>query len=121
MTKIQNFKMYIDGQWVDSESGKIIKSLNPENNEVWATVPEANEKDVDKAVQAAQKAFENSWSSLHPGDRAKYLRSLAVQLRENAEHLGTIETTDTGKFFRETKSQANYIAEYYDYFAGLAY
>ena len=120
MTKIQNFKMYIDGQWVESESGKTIKTLNPETNEVWATVPEANEKDVDKAVKAAQKAFDNSWSNLHPRDRAKYLKSLANQLRDNAEHLGTIETKDTGKIFRETKTQANYIAEYYDYFAGLA-
>jgi aldehyde dehydrogenase (NAD+)/betaine-aldehyde dehydrogenase len=120
MTKIQNFKMYIDGQWVESESGKTIKTLNPENNEVWATVPEANEKDVDKAVKAAQKAFDNSWSNLHPRDRAKYLRSLANLLRENAKHLGTIETIDTGKIFRETETQANYIAEYYDYFAGLA-
>ena len=120
MTKIQNFKMYIDGQWVESESGKTIETLNPENNEVWATVPEADAKDVDKAVKAAQKAFDNSWSNLHPRDRAKYLRSLANLLRENAEHLGTIETIDTGKIFRETKTQANYIAEYYDYFAGLA-
>jgi acyl-CoA reductase-like NAD-dependent aldehyde dehydrogenase len=120
MTKIQNFKMYIDGQWVNSESGKIIKTLNPENNEVWAAVPEANEKDVDNAVKSAQKAFENSWSNLHPRERAKYLRSLADQLRENSEHLGKIETIDTGKLFRETKTQANYIAEYYDYFAGLA-
>ncbi|WP_415314730.1 aldehyde dehydrogenase [Candidatus Pelagibacter sp. Uisw_137] len=120
MTKIQNFKMYIDGQWVEFEFGKTIKTLNPENNEVWATVPEANAKDVDKAVKAAQKAFDNSWSNLHPRERAKYLRSLAKLLRENAEHLGTIETIDTGKIFRETKTQANYIAEYYDYFAGLA-
>ena len=120
MTKIQKFQMFIDGQWVNSESGKTIETLNPENNEVWATVPEASAKDVDKAVEAAQKAFEKSWSNLHPRDRAKYLRSLANQLRENAEHLGTIETKDTGKIFRETKTQANYIAEYYDYFAGLA-
>ena len=120
MTKIQNFKMYIDGQWVESESGKTIETLNPENNEVWATVPEASVKDVDKAVKAAQNAFVKSWSNLHPRDRAKYLRSLANQLRDNAEHLGAIETKDTGKIFRETKSQANYIAEYYDYFAGLA-
>ena len=120
MSKIQKFKMYIDGQWVDSESGKTIETLNPESNEVWATVPEASIKDVDKAVKSAQKAFENSWSKLHPRDRAKYLNSLANQLRENAEHLGTIETKDTGKIFRETKTQADYIAEYYDYFAGLA-
>ena len=120
MPKIQNFKMYIDGEWVDSSTGKKIETLNPENNEVWATVPEANEKDVDKAVQSAQNAFENSWSILHPRDRAKYLRLIADQLRENAEHLGKIETIDTGKIYRETKTQANYIAEYYDYFAGLA-
>jgi len=120
MTKIKNFKMYIDGQWVDSETGKTIETLNPENNEVWATVPEASVEDVNKAVKAAQSAFVNSWANLHPRDRAKYLRSLANQLRENAEHLGTIETKDTGKIFRETKTQANYIAEYYDYFAGLA-
>ena len=120
MSKIQNFKMYINGEWVDSSSGKKIKTLNPENNNVWATVPEANEKDVDEAVQSAQTAFENSWSKLHPRDRAKYLRSIADQLRANAEHLGKIETIDTGKLYRETKTQANYIAEYYDYFAGLA-
>ena len=111
MSKIQNFKMYIDGQWVDSSSGKKIETLNPENNEVWATVPEANEKDVDKAVQSAQKAFENNWSKLYPKDRAKYLRLIADQLRINAEHLGKIETIDTGKLYRETKTQANYIAE----------
>ena len=105
MTKIQNFKMYINGLWVNSESGKTIETVNPENNEVWATVPEANEKDVDKAVKAAQNAFEKSWSNLHPKERAKYLRSLADQLRLNAKHLGTIETIDTGKLFRETKTQ----------------
>ncbi len=120
MSKVQNFKMYIDGEWQDSSSGRKIETLNPENNEVWATVPEANEKDVDKAVQSAQKAFENDWSKLHPVVRAKYLRLIADQLRTNAEHLGKIETIDTGKLFRETKTQANYIAEYYDYFAGLA-
>ncbi len=120
MSKIQDFKMYINGEWVNSSSGKKIKTFNPENNEVWATVPEADEKDVDKAVQSAQNAFEDNWSKLHPGERAKYLRLIGEQLRANAEHLGKIETIDTGKLYRETKTQANYIAEYYDYFAGLA-
>ena len=120
MSKIQDFKMYINGEWLASSSGKKIESLNPENNEVWATVPEADEKDVDKAVKSAQSAFENNWSKLHPRERAKYLRLIGEQLRANAEHLGKIETIDTGKLYRETKTQANYIAEYYDYFAGLA-
>ena len=120
MSKIQNFKMYINGEWVESSSGKKIETLNPENNEVWATVPEANAKDVDQAVQAAQNAFENTWSKLHPRERAKYLRLIGEQLRANAEQLGKIETIDTGKLYKETKTQAYYIAEYYDYFAGLA-
>ena len=120
MSEIQNFKMFIDGKWVESSSKKKIETLNPENNKVWATVPEANKEDVDKAVQSAQKAFDNSWSKIHPRERAKYLKLIADQLRANAEHLGKIETIDTGKLYRETKTQANYIAEYYDYFAGLA-
>ena len=120
MSKIQNFKMLIDGEWVESSSEKKIETLNPELNEVWATVPAANEEDVDRAVKAAQHAFENSWSNLHPRERAKFLRNIGNQLRENAEHLGKIETIDTGKLFKEIKTQATYIAEYYDYFAGLA-
>ena len=120
MTDLKKYQMYINGEWTDSESKKTFETLNPENNEPWATVPEANEKDVDKAVQSAQQAFENNWSKLHPRERAKYLRLIADELRANAEHLGKIETIDTGKLYRETKAQANYIAEYYDYFAGLA-
>ena len=120
MSKLKKYKMYIDGEWVDSESKKIFKTLNPETNEPWAEVPEANEKDIDKAVKAAQKAFEGSWPSLFPRERASYLRAIANELRENAELLGKVETIDTGKLFKETKNQANYIAEYYDYYAGLA-
>ena len=65
MSEIQNFKMLIDGEWVESSSKKKIETLNPENNKVWATVPEANEEDVDKAVQSAQKAFHNSCCLLY--------------------------------------------------------
>ena len=83
-------------------------------------VPEASASDVDRAVQAAQKAFEGKWPKLLPRERAKYLRAIADKLRKNAELLGEIETIDTGKLFRETKKQANYIAEYYDYYAGMA-
>jgi len=120
MPKLKEYKMYINGEWIDAENKKTFESLNPENNEPWAVVPEASAKDVDKAVRSAHKAFEEGeWSKLFPKERAKYLRAIASQLRENAELLGKIETIDTGKLFRETKTQANYIAEYYDYFAGL--
>ena len=120
MSKLKEYKMFIGGEWVDSESKKTFETLNPENNKPWAKVPEANTKDVDKAVKAAQKAFEGEWSKLLPRDRAKFLRAIGQKLRDNAKLLGEIETIDTGKLFRETNKQANYIAEYYDYYAGLA-
>ena len=120
MTKLKEYKMFIDGEWVNSESKKSFKTLNPETNEPWALVPEASAKDVDKTVKAAQKAFEGEWPKLFPRERGKFLRKIGNQLRENAELLGKIETTDTGKLFKETNKQANYIAEYYDYYAELA-
>ena len=120
MTNLKEYKMFINGSWIESENKKTFETLNPENNEPWAKVPEASAKDVDKAVKAAQKAFEGEWPQLLPRERGKFLRTIGDQLRENAELLGKIETIDTGKLYRETKKQANYIAEYYDYYAGLA-
>ena len=63
MPKLKEYKMYINGEWVGAENKKTFESLNPENNEPWAVVPEADAKDVDKAVQSAQKAFEGEWQS----------------------------------------------------------
>ena len=120
MSKLKQYKMFINGEWIDSESKKTFETLNPENNEPWAVVPEASVKDVNNAVNAAQKAFEGDWPKLLPKERAKFLRMIGQQLRDNAEMLGEIETIDTGKIIRETKKQAIYIADYYDYYAGLA-
>ncbi len=120
MTDLKKYKMFINGDWIDSESKKTFETLNPENNKPWAVVPEASAKDVDKAVKSAQKAFEGQWSKILPRERAKYLRKIGNKLRENAELLGKVETVDTGKLYRETYKQAHYIAEYYDYYAGLA-
>ena len=95
MTNLKQYRMYINGTWVDAENKKTFQSLNPENNEPWAIVPEASAKDVNKAVEAAQKAFEGRWPKLMPKERANYLKAIANQLRENAEMLGKIETVDT--------------------------
>ena len=66
MTKLKEYKMYINGIWVDAENKKTFETLNPENNEPWAVVPEASSNDVNKAVEAAQKAFEGKWPKLMP-------------------------------------------------------
>ena len=81
MNKLKQYQMFINGEWVDSENKKTFETLNPENNEPWAIVPEASAKDVDKAVTAAQKAFEGEWPKLLPRERAKFLRAIGDQLR----------------------------------------
>jgi len=120
MPELKKYKMFIGGEWVDSDTKKTFETLNPEDNKPWAVVPEASANDVDKAVKAAQKAFDGDWPKILPRERAKFLRAIGNKLRDNAELLGKIETIDTGKLFRETNKQANYIAEYYDYYAGMA-
>ena len=79
MTKLKEYKMFIDGSWVESESKKTFETLNPENNEAWAIVPEASAKDTDQAVKAAHKAFEGEWSKLLPRERGKFLKAIGSQ------------------------------------------
>jgi aldehyde dehydrogenase (NAD+) len=120
MSKLQHFKMLIGGEWVDASDGATFESFDPSTKESWATIPEATEQDVNQAVDAAQAALHGAWGSLTPTQRGKHLHRLADLLAENSEHLGRIETKDTGKMFKETAWQSTYIAEYLHFFAGAA-
>ena len=114
-------QMYIDGTWVDASDGGRLDSLNPATGQVWATFPNATTVDVDRAVRAAHRAmYEGPWSKMNATQRGKALRRLGDLLAAQAERIGAVETTDTGKLFRETKAITGYIAEYFHYFAGAA-
>ena len=116
---MQKFKNYINGTFVESQSGKFFKTIDPSTEKEFAEICAAEEFEVNFAVESAHNAFIGEWSKILPYQRAKYLRSIGDQLKDKAELLGTVETKDTGKLFKETKFQANYIAEYYYYYAGL--
>ena len=116
---MEEYKLYINGKFVDSVSNKTFESIDPTTEEPWAKIAEAQSTDVNNAVESAYNAFHGEWSSMLPGQRGQFLRAIGDQLKENAELLGKIETRDTGKMFKETKFQANYIAEFYYYYAGL--
>ena len=120
MSNPECYKMLINGAWVDASDGATFDSVNPATGEVWSTVPEATEGDVNAAVDAAHAALEGAWVELTPTQRGKCLHRLGDLLAENSEHLGRIETQDTGKMFKETAWQATYIAEYLHFFAGAA-
>ncbi|MDH3480876.1 MAG: aldehyde dehydrogenase [Gammaproteobacteria bacterium] len=121
MAKLKKYQMYVDGQWVDAADGKTFESVNPATGAPWAEIPAASEKDVDRAVQAAHRAFSSGpWSTMLPTERGVLLRKLAEAMKEHSEALGKVETIDTGKLLSETRWQAAYLSTYYHYYAGLA-
>ncbi len=121
MTNLKRYQMYINGEWTDAQDGATFTSTNPATGQSWAEVPEATEADVNRAVEAAHRAFkEGPWSTLTPTARGKMLRRLADILAQHSEDLGRCETVDTGKLFKETRWQANYISDFFHYYAGLA-
>ncbi|MED5249925.1 MAG: aldehyde dehydrogenase, partial [Pseudomonadota bacterium] len=120
-TELTRYQMYINGEWVDAENGATFTSVNPATGQTWAEVPEASEADINRAVEAAHHAFsEGAWATMTPTARGKMLRRLAEVLAEHSEPLGRCETVDTGKLFKETRWQANYISDFFQYYAGLA-
>lgn len=113
--------MYIDGQWCDAEDGKTLESVNPATGEVWATAAVAGEAEVNRAVAAAQRALnEGPWAQMTATQRGKMLHKLGDLIGEHSQHLGEIETIDSGKLAKETRAQTGYVSDYYYYFAGLA-
>ena len=118
---LSEYKMFINGLWVDAQNGARFDSLNPANGEPWASFPHAQEADVNAAVEAAQKAFENpAWRNLHATARGKLLRKLGDLIATKQTQLAQLETNDNGKLIRETKGQIGYMPEFFYYYAGQA-
>ena len=117
---LTEYDMYIDGSFVGAEHNQRFESLNPENNQPWATFPDASESDVERSVRSAKIAFHDYWSKTTVAERAKYLRAIGDKMFENAELLGKTESIDSGKLLKETKFQSEYMKEYFYYYADLA-
>lgn len=113
--------MYIDGQWCDAEDSATLESVNPATGDVWATAAVAGEAEVNRAVAAAKRALnEGPWAQMNATQRGKMLHKLGDLVAEHSQHLGEIETIDSGKLGKETRAQTGYVSDYYYYFAGLA-
>jgi betaine-aldehyde dehydrogenase len=114
-------KMFIDGQWVLSESGESRKILNPANGEAIAIVTEGNGNDAQKAIAAAKKAFyESGWWDTPPVERARLLFKVAGLLEEKAAEFAKTDTLNNGKPLRESEFDVNDAVACFRYYAGLA-
>src|SRR6059036_48276 len=114
-------QLFINGEFVDAESGKTFNSPNPATGETFAEVAEADKADVDKAVAAARKAFEGKWSKMSARDRGRLLYKLSQVIEQHAPELAELETRDNGKPIKEsTYIDLPGVVENFEYFAGWA-
>lgn len=113
------YKLFIGGEWVDAEDKETLNSFSPADGSLLAEISEATRADVDKAVDAAWKAFE-SYRHTTPKERAKILNEIADIIDANKEHLAMVETMDNGKPIRETLNvDIPLAADHFRYFAGV--
>jgi len=116
----KDYGLFIGGEFVDGH-GSAFATVSPSTEEVIATVAEATEADVDKAVAAARKAYDKTWSRMSGSERGKYLFRIARILQERARELAVAETLDNGKPIRETRDvDIPLVAAWFFYYAGWA-
>ena len=122
MSDLKNYKMVINGVWVDSNSGESFESLNPFTAKPWALIPKGNQEDVDAAVEAAWEAGRpgSEWRSMTASSRGALIQKLGNALLSAADQLAEIEVLDNGKLIAEMSVQCKYLAQWYQYFGGLA-
>jgi aldehyde dehydrogenase (NAD+) len=91
-------RLLIGGKWVAPKSGKTFETVNPSNEEVLALIAEGDKADVDEAVKAARKAFDDGrWPSMGPHERARLMFKIAELIDAHADELAELETLDNGK------------------------
>ncbi len=113
--------LLIDGAFVDAADGATMPVYNPATGEVQAEVAVAGQEDVDRAVRAARRAFEEGpWRDFTPSARGKVLWRLADLVEEHAEELALIETLDNGKPLAESRGDIAFSVEVFRYYAGAA-
>ncbi len=114
-----NKGLYYGGAFQKSFGEQSIVVRNPATSEVFTTVPDAVENDVDAAVFAARAGYE-VWSKIDAIDRAQYLRRFADIIAKNIPKLALLETLVTGRSIKEMRAQMARIPEWIEYFSGIA-
>jgi len=121
VTLEKKYGLFIGGKFVKPRSGEWFPSISPSSEEKLAEVGQANGQDVNLAVKAARAAYEDGWSKLAPGERAKYLFRIARIIAERSRELAVLETMDGGKPIRESRDvDVPLAAAHFFYYAGWA-
>ena len=114
-------RLLIGGEWVEAQSGKTFKTIDPATEQSLVEVAEADLADVNAAVAAARRAFEApTWSGISPHARTRYLLKIADAIEQNADELAVLESLDMGAPVVFTAGRVASAAELFRYFAGWA-
>jgi succinate-semialdehyde dehydrogenase/glutarate-semialdehyde dehydrogenase len=108
--------MLIDGEWLDGRRNDYIEVMNPATEEVFARVPRATEREVDRALEAAERAFP-AWAGLSPFQRAEYLHRAGDILENRREAVGRLITREQGKPLKEAVGEVEKAVEMLRYYS----
>ncbi len=117
--RVKTYQQFIGGEFVDSASGETLDVENPANGQVIARVPASADEDVNRAVEAADKAFQ-TWRQTTPQDRSLILLKIADALEANADELGRLESANAGKPVGAAIDEIAVCADLFRFFAGAA-
>ncbi|KIH93533.1 aldehyde dehydrogenase (NAD+) [Sporothrix brasiliensis 5110] len=115
-----NTGLFINNEFVRGVEGKTFEVINPSTEEVITSVHEATEKDIDMAVSAARKAFDNTWKKVTPQERGKMLLKLADLVDKNLDLLAAVESLDNGKSITNARGDVGAVAACLRYYGGWA-
>jgi betaine-aldehyde dehydrogenase len=118
---VRRYRMYINGESVESATGAHFPVVDPSTEEIIAEVPDANEHDVNRAVAAAKAAFESGpWPQTTAQERGRILFRLAERVRKEMPRLAELEARNSGKPIVEAEFDINDVATCFEYYGGLA-
>ena len=115
-------QLFINGQWADAASGKTFATPNPATGETLANIAEGDAEDIDRAVRAARRAFEEGpWSRMTPSERGRIIWRIGDLILEHTDELAQLESLDNGKPFAVAQgADVPLAADLFHYMAGWA-
>jgi betaine-aldehyde dehydrogenase len=118
--EVARYRMYIDGEFVDAADGKTFEVYDPSTEGAVATCPAGGAPDVERAAQAAHRAFYEGWRTVSAQERGRILFRLAERVRARRDELAELETINSGKPIAESEFDMDDAATCFEYYGGLA-
>ncbi|MGH2740398.1 MAG: gamma-aminobutyraldehyde dehydrogenase [Actinomycetota bacterium] len=120
-TTMNRQRMFVGGDWVEGSTDEALPVVNPATGDTIAEIPRASEEDVDRAVAAAQKAFDEVWADTTPSERQAMLLKLADMIDEHADEVGRLESENVGKPLASVMTdEMPVLTDHLRFFAGAA-